>query len=162
MEWLAANHDVVQSLCSHLPEQMSIPKHTTEVIVDPAFAKGVKIFGVLVILALGWQVLTPSTSAIKTPTKEAPTCAKEAWICAAEKHEIKMRWGCEDAIKDGLKDPRSYQANDVRYWPSMDVDPALVMVKINYSAKNGFGGSVRGNAVCHADASGNILSAKYL
>ena len=101
-------------------------------------------------------------SAIKTPTKEAPTCTKEAWICAAEKHEITMRWGCEDAIKDGLKDPRSYQANDVRYWPSMDVDPALVMVKINYSAKNGFGGSVRGNAVCHADASGNILSAKYL
>ena len=94
------------------------------------------------------------------PAKE--TCTKEAWICAAEKHEITMRWGCEDAIKAGLKDPRSYQANDVRYWPSMDVDPALVMVKINYNAKNGFGGSVRGNAVCHADANGNILSSKYL
>ena len=104
----------------------------------------------------------------KASTYKAPSafavkeCTKEAWICAAEKHEITMRWGCEDSIKAGLKDPRSYQANDVRYWPSMDVDPALVMVKINYSAKNSFGGSVRGNAVCHADANGNILSSKYL
>ena len=87
---------------------------------------------------------------------------KEAWVLAAEKHEIKMRWGCEDAIKSGLKDPRSYQANDVNYWPSMAADPALVMVKINYTAKNGFGGATRGNAVCHADANGNILEAKYL
>ena len=94
------------------------------------------------------------------PEKE--TCTKEAWICATRRHSITMRWGCEDAIKAGLKDPRSYQVNDVGYWPSMDVDPALVMVKIDYNAKNGFGGSVRGNAVCHADASGNILSAKYL
>ena len=98
----------------------------------------------------------------ETAAGSSKECTKEAWICAAEKHEISMRWGCEDAIKAGLKDPRSYQANDVRYWPSMDVDPALVMVKINYSAKNSFGGSVRGNAVCHADASGNILSSKYL
>ena len=73
-----------------------------------------------------------------------------------------MRWDCEDAIKAGLKDPRSYQANDVRYWPSMDADPALVMVKINYTAKNGFGGATRGNAVCHADANGNIINAKFL
>ena len=73
-----------------------------------------------------------------------------------------MRWGCEDAIKDGLRDPRSYQANAVRYWPSMEQNPALVMVKINYNAKNSFGGSVRGNAVCHADAQGDILSVKFL
>ena len=51
---------MIQSLRSRLPEQMSIPKHTTEVVVDPAFAKGVKIFGVLASLALGWWVLTPS------------------------------------------------------------------------------------------------------
>ncbi len=103
-----------------------------------------------------------SKDSTSNSTAKATACTKEAWICAAEKHEITMRWGCEDSIKAGLKDPRSYQANDVRYWPSMDVDPALVMVKINYSAKNSFGGSVRGNAVCHADANGNILSSKYL
>lgn len=39
---------------------MSIPKHTTEVVVDPAFAKGVKIFGVLAGLGLSCWLLTPS------------------------------------------------------------------------------------------------------
>ncbi len=95
-------------------------------------------------------------------TSTSSACTKEPWACAVEKHEISMRWDCEDAIKAGLKDPRSYQANDVRYWPSMDADPALVMVKINYTAKNGFGGATRGNAVCHADANGNIINAKFL
>ena len=92
----------------------------------------------------------------------APSCTKEAWVCAAEKHEISMRWDCEDAIKGGLKDPRSYQANDVKYWPSMDSAPALVMVKINFTAKNGFGGAARQNAVCHADKNGNVLNYKFL
>ena len=87
---------------------------------------------------------------------------KEPWSYAAEKHQIKMRWECEDQIKARLKDSRSYQANDVKYWQSMESDPALVMVKINYTATNSFGGAVRGNAVCHADVNGNILSAKLL
>jgi len=96
-------------------------------------------------------------------SSSSKTCTKEAWICAAEKHEISMRWGCEDSIKSGLKDPRSYQAHDVRYYPSMSQESgALVMVKINYGARNGFGGMTRGNAVCHADQNGNIISAKYL
>ena len=109
----------------------------------------------------GCQSLNDSSTSSASSGSSA-SCTKEAWACAAEEHEISMRWGCEDAIKGGLKDPRSYQANDVRYWPSMNPDPALVMVKINYNAKNGFGGSVRGNAVCHADANGNIISAKFL
>lgn len=94
--------------------------------------------------------------------KAKPEVQEEPWVLAVRKHEIKMRWDCEDAIKSGLRDPRSYQANDVGYWHSMAADPALVMVKINYTAKNGFGGATRGNAVCHADANGNILEAKYL
>ena len=116
-----------------------------------------KLFPVLAVAMVGIGVMqSPERYTAKAE------CTKEAWACAAEEHEISMRWDCEDAIKEGLKDPRSYQANDVRYWPSAEVDPALVMVKINYSAKNSFGGSVRNNAVCHADANGNILSAKYL
>ena len=118
------------------------------------------------LLALGiiGNMLPDSDKSTSTAASSASskTCTKEPWVCAAEKHEISMRWGCEDAIKSGLKDPRSYQANDVNYWPSMAADPALVMVKINYTAKNGFGGATRGNAVCHADANGNILEAKYL
>ena len=98
----------------------------------------------------------------KGGSSSSSSCVKEDWACAVEENEIKMRWGCEDQIKAGLKDPRSYQANDVNYWPSMNPDPALVMVKIDYTATNSFGGPVRGNAVCHADADGNILSSKYL
>ena len=121
-----------------------------------------KLFTALAALTLASTTLVGCSDYSATSTAAKP-CTKEAWACATEKHEISMRWGCEDAIKAGLKDPRSYQANDVRYWPSMHPNErALVMVKINYSAKNSFGGSVRNNAVCHADASGNILSAKYL
>ena len=105
--------------------------------------------------------LISSCDADNTKTT-ASTCTKEAWECAAEEHEIKMRWRCEDAIKAGLKDPRSYRANSVRYWPSMNPDPALVMVKIQFNAANSFGGSVPHSAVCHADANGNILTAKFL
>jgi len=105
---------------------------------------------------------TATAASAPTITTVAKGCTKEAWICAAEKHEIKMRWSCEDLIKKGLKDPRSYQANQVRYWPSMEADPALVMIKINYNAKNSFGGSVRNSAVCHAAADGTIVGGRFL
>ena len=88
---------------------------------------------------------------------------REEWIVAAEKHEIKMRWKCEDLIKKDLNDPGSYQAVNVGYHASMHPDPnALVMVKIAFTAKNGFGGRVRNNAVCHADSNGTILSGRFL
>ena len=121
------------------------------------FFTSAKAFPVLCLAMIGIAYMQPSES--NTAEND---CTKEAWACAAEEHEISMRWGCEDAIKDGLKDPRSYQANNVRYWPSVESSPALVMVKIDYNARNSFGGSVRGNAVCHADANGNIISAKFL
>ena len=114
------------------------------------------VFGVLIVGSF-----VPKNSETVSKLKEK-SCKKEAWICAAEKKELTMRWGCEKEIKSGLKDPRSYQANDVNYYPSMSPDPALVMIKINYTATNSFGGPVRGNAVCHADANGKILSSKYL
>jgi len=121
-----------------------------------------KFFPALSAFFLTSAALVACVGGYSNTSVSTKTCAKEAWLCAVETHEITMRWGCEDSIKAGLKDPRSYQANDVRYWPSSRIAPALVMVKINYSAQNSFGGSVRGNAVCHADANGNILSSKYL
>ena len=120
--------------------------------------KGGVSAAVLLVLAAACM----STSGTTSSTSSSDSCTKEAWVCAAEKHEISMRWDCEDAIKGGLKDPRSYQANDVKYWPSMDSAPALVMVKINFTAKNGFGGAARQNAVCHADKNGNVLNYKFL
>jgi len=116
----------------------------------------------LVLFSILGACMSGGGKSTSTASASSKTCTKEAWACAVEKHEISMRWSCEDAIKAGLKDPRSYQAHDVRYWPSMAEDPALVMVKINYGARNGFGGMTRGNAVCHADSSGNIISAKFL
>ena len=115
-----------------------------------------------VFIAFLSQFKSKYSSISSSSSSSSSSCVKEDWACAVEANEIKMRWGCEDQIKAGLKDPRSYQANDVNYWPSMSPDPALVMVKIDYTATNSFGGPVRGNAVCHADADGNILSSKYL
>ena len=124
------------------------------------------------VLALMAAPALPGSQAAKDAVKRAAApapapiakneCTKEAWVCAAEKHEIKMRWSCEDLIKKGLKNPRSYQANEVRYWPSMAADPALVMIKIQYNAENSFGGSVRGSAVCHAAADGTIVGGRFL
>jgi len=120
----------------------------------------ISIAGVLGLITI--FVLNPPESSQTKVYQKPPVDIKESWEKAVESHQVKMRWKCEDAIKESLKDPRSYQANDVNYWPSMEAEPALVMVKINYTAKNSFGGAVRGDAVCHADAKGNIIKFKNL
>ena len=84
------------------------------------------------------------------------------WRKAVQKNEISMRWKCEDRIKDGLKDPRSYRANDVSYYPSMEPAPSLVMVQILFRAKNSFGGYAVQRAVCHFDNDVNIQRFKFL
>ena len=91
-------------------------------------------------------------------SKSKPVENREAWVISAEENSLKLRWDCEKAIKQDLKDPRSYKANKVTYWPSMREDPALVMVRVNFNATNSFGASVPGNAACHADKNGNVLS----
>ena len=116
------------------------------------------LFGLAAVLAVGNHlagVETPKAAAQAAHAK--PLTVQEV----VDRHEIKMRWGCEDAIKRGLKDPRSYKPNDVGMWPSME-DGATVMVKIDFTARNGFGGVTRNKAVCHATSKGNIISAKFL
>ena len=74
---------------------------------------------------------------------------------AVDKNSLSMRWSCEKAIKKQLRDPGSYQAVSVRYWPSME-ETALVHTKISYRAKNGFGGYAVGGANCHYDGNGKM------
>ena len=88
--------------------------------------------------------------------------AKEPWEIARDEHWVSMRSYCHGAIKGKLKDPSSFKAEDTSTWPSMEPDPALVMVKVKFRAKNSFGAYTSGNGVCHADSQGKILKSKIL
>lgn len=76
-----------------------------------------------------------------------------------DKHEISMRWGCEDAIKKQLKDPRSYKAVKVTYFPhTMNEHPqAVVDTRISFRSKNSFGGYADAFARCAFNRNGEMV-----
>ena len=76
-----------------------------------------------------------------------------------DKHELKMRWACEDAIKSQLVDQRSYKAVKVRYTPhKMNEHPdAVVDARISFDAKNSFGGNSPSFGRCAFDSYGNMV-----
>lgn len=92
----------------------------------------------------------------QTSPAAEPLPSKDDWRKLARDNEIKLRWRCEDALKDRLKDPRSYQPNEIKY-----AGPAgsrgAVSVLIDYTAKNSLGGSNRGTAICLADKNAEIV-----
>ncbi len=76
-----------------------------------------------------------------------------------DKHELKMRWACEDAIKSQLVDQRSYKAVKVRFTPhKMNEHPdAVVDARISFDAKNSFGGNAPSFGRCAFDSYGNMV-----
>ena len=86
----------------------------------------------------------------------APAGSPQAVV---EENEIKMRWGCEDAIKAQLRDPKSYEAMSVTYVPSaFKEDPSqIVDTRIEFRSRNGFGGMAGGFARCGHNANGDIV-----
>tara|TARA_B100001063_G_C16375712_1_gene362957 strand:+ start:117 stop:503 length:387 start_codon:yes stop_codon:yes gene_type:complete len=117
-------------------------------------------------LALGFigsltEAPEAKTTKAAVPAKSIKPAAEMTVQDVVNSHELSMRWGCEKAIKQQLNDPGSYRANAVRYWPSTK-EGAKVMVKVDFRARNGFGGYVRNVAACHADTSGNIITAEWL
>ena len=74
-------------------------------------------------------------------------------------HELSMRWGCEKEIKKRLKDPGSYKAINVRYFPHTpkELPQAVVDVRINFRAKNSFGGYVVSTSKCASNRNGKII-----
>ena len=73
-----------------------------------------------------------------------------------DRYEIKMRWDCERAIKDDLRDPKSYEAHKIRMAepPTSDTTGAVVRVMASFRARNAFGGMAAGLAECYYDQDG--------
>lgn len=59
----------------------------------------------------------------------------------------------EEYVIDHLNDPGSYEHLNTVYW---DRD-SFITVKMQYTAKNGFGGRVRGVIIANCDNDGNII-----
>lgn len=59
----------------------------------------------------------------------------------------------EKLIKENLNDPDSYEHLKTNYW---DMD-SLIVVRTEYTAKNGFGGRVQGAVKARFDLEGNLI-----
>ena len=101
------------------------------------------------------RIKQEENNAISIPKKTYRLTAQQV----VDKHEISMRWDCEDAIKSQLLDRRSYKAVKVRYAPHiMNEHPnAVVDVRISFDAKNSFGGNAPSFGRCAFDSNGKMV-----
>ena len=88
------------------------------------------------------------------------TRVKEPWEKAVEDKLYTLRGNCYTALKNALKDPASFKATATNYFPSMEPDPALVMVQVDFRATNSFGGYISSRGVCHSTRTGKVLKSK--
>jgi len=58
-----------------------------------------------------------------------------------------------EAVKSSMNDPNSFEHVETKYW---DRD-SLLVVKMEYTGKNGFGGRVRGRVMAHCSLDGEVL-----
>ena len=67
-----------------------------------------------------------------------------------ESKKTLMVWRCDDAIRPQLKDPRSFERIDARLVPTVvnEASGQVVDVRINFRAKNSFGGYTGGFGRC--------------
>ncbi len=87
------------------------------------------------------------------PRSTAPASASSVTPeSVGQQNELKVRWACEDAIKAKLNDPDSYKARNVEFFTAKDSSNSTwVQVRVDFGARNGFGGMVPGKAACNFD-----------
>lgn len=117
----------------------------------------IAVVGFAGIAAATSQITPYETPEANQPTVTTPAVATPQSVVA--KHEISMRWSCEDAIKAQLRDPRSYEAVEVRYVPAAfkEAPGQIVDTRISFRSRNGFGGMAGGFARCGHNAAGKIV-----
>jgi hypothetical protein len=92
------------------------------------------------------------------PTALAPAPASATPESVAQENELKVRWDCEDAIKAKLNDPGSYEARNVETLTATDATkPTWIQVRVDFGARNGFGGMVSNKAVCNFDRNAQLI-----
>ncbi len=96
---------------------------------------------------------------MKVAMSDKPENSKPDSIIHKEKIESQFSaWNgdhkkLKEYIVDHLNDPGSYENVKTVYW---DRD-SLIVVKTEYTAKNGFGGRVRGTVMAQCDLDGNVI-----
>ena len=105
-------------------------------------------------LGSGSNFFPENPDPIKTPVN-----SQQLIQSVVDSYEISMRWSCEDAIKKQLKDPRSYKAVKVTYFPhTMNEHPqAVVDTRISLRSKNSFGGYADAFARCAFNRNGEMV-----
>jgi hypothetical protein len=97
-------------------------------------------------------------TAINPPKSIALAPAPATPESVAQENELKVRWACEDSIKAKLNDPSSYEARNVETLTATDATkPTWVQVRVDFGARNGFGGVVPGKAVCNFDRNAQLI-----
>lgn len=97
-------------------------------------------------------------TAVTQPGSKASAPAPATPESVAQENELKVRWACEDSIKAKLNDPDSYQARNVETLTASDASkPTWVQVRVDFGARNGFGGMVPGKAVCNFDRNAQLI-----
>jgi hypothetical protein len=98
-------------------------------------------------------------TAINRPKSIALPPAAATPESVAQENELKVRWACEDAIKAKLNDPKSYEARDVQTLSATDATNATwIQVRVDFGARNGFGGMVSSKAVCNFDRNAQLIA----
>jgi hypothetical protein len=109
-------------------------------------------FLILIIIAVNSESTEPAVQ-VKTMTKEDSVAVRKKQI-----EGLFSAWNGSlpklvEATKEQLNDPASFEHEKTLFW---DRD-SLLVVKMEYTAKNGFGGRVRGLIMAHVDLQGNII-----
>ena len=95
----------------------------------------------VILMALPWKPMNPELAAARNAEKVK--AEKDKKLAAQVENALHV---CQrDQIKAQLNDPESYRLHD--YKPVF-LDDEMMIVNIEYSAKNAFGGRVRSNHRC--------------
>ncbi len=102
-----------------------------------------------------WEDLTPSEkkSGIGCAVVLVAILGGCVGLCSSHKYSsewnsIKAKVFCADEIKEKLRDPDSYRFESALVTKTEGENNEFGSATINYRAKNGFGGYVRGVATC--------------
>ena len=102
----------------------------------------------------GRVTTTVTRSDKSTPTVRTATTRKEHFTAEEMADKCWSSWDgnweeFEDLIRSVLNDPDSMSTQGTYFNPSDDTSDGTIRVRLNYTATNGFGGTVRNDAVAY-------------
>ncbi len=126
---------------------------------NPAIKASDSVKGLLlliIIIVVMTSIFGSGENSNTVKEKEIPLTAEEVRKEKIEKHF--SPWdgshkGLERLVKENLNDPESYDHIKTTYWDKKD----KLRVRMEYRARNGFGGMVVGFVLADVDLEGNVI-----